>query len=194
MKKVAFVVVLVAAIVGMVFGGLSVASAGFFDPTPHPTSTPRPTPTPDCCQNVNDKVTSIQGNVSGLRDSLFGIYDSINYTLNDILNEFPNLIKMGTMVGNFTTDNTMSGTGDTDIYSHWSITLWANGVDSGDWIYVDTKLPTERRIAELTSSNYTNNTAVNFELDGRGWEIVVNDTSGDPVFVYFCVTQMYPGY
>jgi hypothetical protein len=54
MKKLAFVVVLVALVVGIVFGGLSMASATdnrepWHTNTPHPTCTPKPTPAPNCC-------------------------------------------------------------------------------------------------------------------------------------------------
>ena len=73
MKKVAFVVVLVAAIVGMVFGGLSVASAGFFDPTPHPTCTPKPSPTPaptPCCDTTLAKIDALSLQVSNLQKYL----------------------------------------------------------------------------------------------------------------------------
>ena len=99
MKKLAFVVVLVAAIVGIVFGGISVASAGHLLPptntqgpanTPHPTCTPKPTPipTPNCCQDVNDKVTNIQGNVSTIKDDVALIKTSLG-----------NVTKMDTISG-----------------------------------------------------------------------------------------------
>ena len=186
MKKVAFVVVLVAVIVGIVFGGLSMASASLpVGPNqPYPNCTPKPTPTP-CCD------TTLAG-INDLHSDVYAFYTLIDGKLDNILNEFPDLVRMDRTVGNFTTEDTTSGLGDTNpFYSHWSITLWADGVDSGDWIHIQTKMPTQQQLAELTSSNYTNHTAVNFEFDGRGWEIIVNDASGDPVDVYYCITQIY---
>ena len=101
MKKLAFVVVLVAAIVGMVFGGISVASAGFFDPTPHPTCTPKPSPTPaptPCCDAMltsinalDQKMTSIQNELANvtMMESGSGFTDSVvldAYTNAQIIN------------------------------------------------------------------------------------------------------------
>jgi len=79
MKKVGFIVVLVAIIVGIAFGGMSIASAA-----------PKPTPTPTCdacvemlnrIDTLDAKVTSIEGNVSVMQGALDGLQttdDAIN--------------------------------------------------------------------------------------------------------------------
>jgi hypothetical protein len=114
MKKLAFVVVLVAVIVGIVFGGLSMASASVpVNPHPNPTCTPTPTPTPNCCVTMLDsinaldeKVTSIQGNVSEIASDL----DSTKSDVSDIKTELDNVPKMWGYSGNFTVSYNLCST------------------------------------------------------------------------------------
>jgi len=72
MKKVAFVLVLVAAIVGIVFGGLSMASASLPvgpNQPPYPTRTPTPTPTPaptPCCDAMLAGINTLSTTVTNI--------------------------------------------------------------------------------------------------------------------------------
>ena len=97
MKKLAFVVVLVAAIVGIVFGGISVASAGHLLPptntqgptnTPHSTCTPKPTPTPDCCVTMLESINALSTQVTNLQSDV-----------TSIKTELGNVTKMDTISG-----------------------------------------------------------------------------------------------
>jgi len=67
-KKIAFIVILIAVVVAMVFGSLSLASAapaGKPTPTPPPTPTPQPTSGPVYMETVMDRIY-VTGNNSGM--------------------------------------------------------------------------------------------------------------------------------
>ena len=117
MKKIAFVAVLIAVIVGIVFGGISLASAApQATPTPTPTPTqgggggggggcvipiptpprmptppPPPTPTPNCCVEMLNRINTLDQKVTALQGSV----DTIN-------NELENVPKIWGYSGNFT--------------------------------------------------------------------------------------------
>ena len=188
MKKLAFVVVLVAAIVGIVFGGISVASAGHLLPptntqgpanTPHPTCTPKPTPI-DCCATVNEKVTSIQGNVSAIQSDL------------------ANVTRMETTSGNGTVFQAYKVIkAHYPSIGHVSITISCYGLDAdlGDYVIVWPELSGAAygQLPPLTGANNFDWEAHNFQFDGDGWQIWVGDDGGNTTSFRYTATVTYPG-
>jgi len=92
MKKVAFIVVLVAVIVGIVFGGVSISSAA-----------PKPTPTPTACDTLiakidalEAKITALDGNVTNLQTDVTSIKGNVS-------------VIQGALDGLQTTDNAING-------------------------------------------------------------------------------------
>jgi hypothetical protein len=149
MKRLAFVVVLVAAIVGIVFGGLSVANADLVihtmptpwpSHTPDPTCSPRPTPTPDCCQEVNGKATSIQGNISDMQsllNTIDGNAANAAYDAHTIKNKLPFFSYTDTYADSRFIDHggELVSSENYPLGAHFTLTIFTSGIANEEVIF-----------------------------------------------------------
>ena len=185
MKRLAFVLVLVAAIVGLVFGGLSVASAGFFDPTPHPTCTPKPSPTPaptPCCDAMLQKIDALSLQVANLQ------------------NDLANVPIMETVSGGYQVPFGGSAYPIEGSYSeirHVSLTIFVAGMlDPSDWVSIRAYKGGSggnEVFSKIWLGAYQYIEEVNVQFDADYWHIYMAD---DPIngivpTINFAVTMTY---
>ena len=181
MKKIAFVAVLIAVIVGIVFGGIALAGTATPDK-----DKPKPTPTPNPCVEMLNRINALSTQVGTLQSDVTALQAQMG-----------NVTHMDTFSGNVTLSNTSAAPLDF-VYPqarHVSITVSYWPMDApGDEIQIVNSSPPLYSYAICTISSPPDPVfgGRTYEFDTDHWRLVVWDGGGIPLMVWYKVTVTYP--
>ena len=174
MKKVAFIGILIAVLAGIVFGGLSIASAAPNAPNaPRPT----PTPTPNPCVEMLNRINTLSTQVTNLQT------------------ELANVTKMETLSGKVIIDpnapasQVLAATNTYPEGAHFSVTLNGGWMNGGERVAVEGIWPE----GGMTASEYFT------EGDGYNWTwetdaiqmLLLSRDNVDGFTVWYVITVTY---